>query len=89
MRIFTVYPPRVISRLLALSNYGTLFALTIARVFNIGIALKNISDAARLSPNPWDATTSGRHVPSVTAELCMALVYDTYGLFALSMSSIL
>ncbi|RPD52580.1 hypothetical protein L227DRAFT_617695 [Lentinus tigrinus ALCF2SS1-6] len=76
VRIFAVYPPRVISRLLAVAIYGTLLTMTLARVVNIGIALKKINETSRLSGNVWAATTVEGHVPSLMAELCMALAYD-------------
>ncbi len=78
VRIFAVYPPRTTSRLLALAIYGTLFAMTVARIVNITIALKRISDAGRLAPDAWTITVVGRRIPSVMAELAMGLVYDTY-----------
>ena len=78
VRIYAVYPPRTISRPLFVAIYGTLGAMTLARIANISVALKRISDASRLSPDSWAVTTVGRHVPSVTAELSMSLVYDTY-----------
>lgn len=81
VRIFAVYPYRTISRPLALAIYGTLFAMTVARIVNISIALKRIDDAGHLAPNAWAVTVVGRRIPSVMAELSMGLVYDTYELF--------
>ncbi|RPD60940.1 hypothetical protein L227DRAFT_611010 [Lentinus tigrinus ALCF2SS1-6] len=77
VRIFAVYPPRAISRLLAATIYGTLLGMTLARIVNLGIALKQFSDTAHLSPDPWAVTGVARRVPLVTVELSMGLVYDT------------
>ncbi|TFK83129.1 hypothetical protein K466DRAFT_272969 [Polyporus arcularius HHB13444] len=77
VRIFAVYPPRTTSRWLAVPIYGTLFAMTAARVVNISIALKKLDDAGRVSPNAWAVATAGRNIPSLMVELSMALVYDT------------
>ncbi|TFK83130.1 hypothetical protein K466DRAFT_589991 [Polyporus arcularius HHB13444] len=77
VRIFAVYPPRTTSRPLALAIYGTLFAMTVARIVNITIALKRINDAGHLAPDAWTITVVGRRIPSVMAELALGLVYDT------------
>ncbi|KAI0706021.1 hypothetical protein C8T65DRAFT_652487 [Cerioporus squamosus] len=77
LRIFAVYPPRTISRLLAIAIYGMLLAMTVARVVNIAIVLKELDDAGRMSANAWAVATAGRHIPSIMAELSMGLVFDT------------
>ncbi len=81
-----MYPPRRISRWLALTIYGTLLALTLARIVNVGIALNRINDAVHLSGNPLGLGAVGRHIPFITVELAMGLVYDVYELFANSLN---
>ncbi|TFK86952.1 hypothetical protein K466DRAFT_523255 [Polyporus arcularius HHB13444] len=76
VRIFAVYPPRSISRLLAFTLYGTLFAMTVARVVNLVITLIRMSDAAHHAASAWAVLGVGRRIPSVTAELSMGLLYD-------------
>lgn len=80
VRIYAVYPPLSTSRWLSAAIYGTLLSMTLARVVNLGISLKQFSDTAHLSENPWAVTGVGRRVPFVTVELSMSLVYDTYEL---------
>ncbi|RPD52581.1 hypothetical protein L227DRAFT_558556 [Lentinus tigrinus ALCF2SS1-6] len=77
VRIFAVYPPQTISRLRAVAIYGTLLAMTVARVVNLAIALKEMNDASRHAANAFAITTVGAHIPSIMAELSMGLVYDT------------
>ncbi|RPD53621.1 hypothetical protein L227DRAFT_616824 [Lentinus tigrinus ALCF2SS1-6] len=77
LRIFAVYPPQTISRLHAVAIYGTLMAITVARVVNLAIGLKDMSDASRHAANAWAFVTVIAHIPSIVAELSMGLVYDT------------
>ncbi|RPD76853.1 hypothetical protein L226DRAFT_569097 [Lentinus tigrinus ALCF2SS1-7] len=76
VRILAVYSPRFLSWTHATFIYGSLSAISVARVVNVGIALKRVQDGSRGSDNPWVASTVGWHVPSAKAELFMALLYD-------------
>ncbi|RDX46052.1 hypothetical protein OH76DRAFT_1356743 [Lentinus brumalis] len=76
VRIVAVYPPRTLSWIRTVAIYGSLSAIAIARLANVGVALKRVQDGSRGSDSPWVAATVGWHVPSAKAELFMGLLYD-------------
>ncbi|KAI0706020.1 hypothetical protein C8T65DRAFT_708906 [Cerioporus squamosus] len=76
VRIVAVYPPRSLSRIRCILIYGSLSALPIARLVNVGVGLKKMEDDSRGSDDPFETGTIALHVLSAKVELFMRLVYD-------------